>query len=334
VSEDQSFDIQPFLKALRVEAQSLIHACEKHESEPDLQKQVTRALQILRASLDQGGKIIVTGLGKSGKIAQKIAATFTSTGSLAIYLHPTEGLHGDVGVLQSQDCVLALSHTGNTDELLQLIPTIRRRGVRIIGIVGNRASRLASLCDATLDSSVEQEACPLNLAPTASTTTALAIGDALAVALMSWRGFAAEDFARSHPGGSLGKRLHLEVKDLMIPVSQVPTLPPSASMSDVIDASTRGKMGAVLICSGATHTLSGIITDGDIRRALSQQETFFRKRAEEIMTHSPITVSFQASAWDALRLMEDRPSQIGVLPVLDGPTVLGLIRLHDLVRTL
>ena len=277
--------------------------------------------------------MIITGVGKSGKIGQKIAATLSSTGSLALFLHPTEGLHGDLGVIRPQDSVLALSHTGNTDELLRLIPSIKKMGVPVVGLGGNPSSRLASECDAWIDAYVENEACPHNLAPTSSTTLALALGDAIALALMQVRGFDAQSFAQIHPGGALGKRLNLKVSDLMHQGDQVPILGPQAPMEEVVLVSTKKGLGAVLVVEQGK--LLGIITDGDLRRFLQYREKFFQFKAEQVMTPKPVTAQPEMMALAALQLMENRPSQISVLPVVDQDgNWKGLLRLHDLVRTL
>lgn len=323
---------QEFISVLRLEGSALL-ACAERVRDPEKAAQLQKAVGLLRGALDAGGKIVVTGVGKSGKVGQKIAATLSSTGSLALFLHPTEGLHGDLGVVRKGDVVLALSYTGNTDELARLLPSLKGFGIPVIGIGGNPRSRIAEQCDAWLDGHVEQEACPHNLAPTASTTLALAIGDALAVILMKLRDFNADAFARNHPGGSLGNRLHLTVREVMHAGVQLPRLAPQAGMDEVVALSTQHKLGAVLICEGAR--LVGIITDGDLRRALAHREKFFSLRAQEVMTVRPIVASPEMMAKEALDLMENRASQISVLPVVDARgDALGLVRLHDLVRTL
>jgi arabinose-5-phosphate isomerase len=295
-------------------------------------RNLVQAIELLQSSLSQGGKIVVTGVGKSGKVARKIAATLSSTGSLAIYLHPTEGLHGDLGIVSPKDAVLALSYTGNTEELARLLPSLVSLRVRIVALCGNGQSQLAQRSDVWIDASVAQEACPHNLAPTTSTTLALALGDAIAVALMQLRGFDAKAFAQNHPGGSLGKRLSLSVADLMHTGAQVPVVAPGAPMDEVIVLSTQKKLGAVLVAEGPK--LVGIITDGDVRRALTHRERFFSMKASEVMTRSPVSARPTLMAFEALELMENRPSQISVLPVVDerGNWV-GALRLHDLVRT-
>jgi arabinose-5-phosphate isomerase len=318
-------------RVLLLEGQAIL-ACAERLKDPGIAKSIQKAVQAMQTSLEQGGKIVVTGLGKSGKIGQKIAATLCSTGSLAVFLHPTEGLHGDLGVVRPQDSVLILSYTGNTEEVVRLLPSLKALGVTRIGLGGNSHSKLAMGCDAWVDASVEQEACPLNSAPTTSTTLALALGDAIAVALMQLRGFGAEDFAQNHPGGSLGKKLNFRVQDLMHQGDDVPCVTAQAGMEEVVVISTRKKLGAVLVVDG--KRLLGIITDGDIRRALQHREKFFDLKAEEVMTRNPTAALPEMMALAALRLMEDRPSQISILPVIDSNgNWKGLIRLHDLVRS-
>ena len=323
--------VPEIIRVLRLEGKAILD-CAERMKEKGPAAQLQKAIACFKRSLDQGGKIVVTGVGKSGKVGQKIAATLCSTGSLAVYLHPTEGLHGDIGVVCSNDSVLALSNTGNTDELLRLFPSLKRLGVSVIGIGGNPSSKLAVECDVWIDAQVETEACPHNLAPTTSTTLAQALGDALAVTLMQVRGFDAQSFAQNHPGGSLGKRLSLRVADLMHQGERVPVLGQQASMEEVIILSTQKQLGGVLVVDG--ERLLGIITDGDIRRSLRHREKFFQLKAGEVMTPHPVTAQPQMMAQEALQLMEDRPSQISVLPVVDeAGHWKGLIRLHDLVRT-
>jgi arabinose-5-phosphate isomerase len=231
------------------------------------------------------------------------------------------------------DVVLALSYSGNTEELLQLLPSLKVRGIRLIGIGGSRQSRLAEKCDYWIDASVKQEACPHGLAPTTSTTLALAIGDALAVALMKLRGIDAKTFAANHPGGTLGRRLTLHVRDLMHGAELTATATANATMDEIVMLSTQKPLGAVLIVDG--EKLLGLITDGDLRRALGAREKFFSMKASDVMTRSPTTVTEDTLASEALALMENRKSQISVLPVVDSHGHWkGLLRLHDLARSL
>lgn len=291
-----------------------------------------RAVHLLSTALDRGGKIVVTGVGKSGKIAGKIAATLSSTGAQAFFLHPTEGLHGDLGFVRPNDAILAISYTGNTEELLRILPAFQSLKAPLICITGNLKSRLAECADAVLDASVATEACPHNLAPTTSTTLALAMGDALAMALMKLRNFNAESFARNHPGGSLGRRLNLTVEHCMQKGEAVGLVTENSTMDQVVIIATQKRSGAVLVVREGK--LLGLITDGDIRKALSHQERFFHLRASEVMTENPITATPEMPARDAVALMENRSSQINVLPVVDREgNWIGLLRLHDLLQT-
>jgi arabinose-5-phosphate isomerase len=278
------------------------------------------------------GKVITMGVGKSGVIAEKIAQTMTSTGMVAISLHPSDAMHGSLGAIASGDVVIALSNSGETDELIAILPSLRSRGASIIAIVGNTDSTLSKHSDVFLDASVDQEACPLNLAPTASTTVALAIGDAIAMAVMEARGVTTEDFAANHPGGRLGKRLTVKVSDLM---HESPNVAPSDGWLDVVRAISKATLGAVNVVDNE-GSLTGIVTDGDLRRTIEKVEAdqLDRVTAETMMTRSPITVLPDALAYEALRLMEDRPRQISVLPVADeAGKCVGLLRLHDIVRS-
>ena len=314
---------------LRAEAEAIGKAASRLQAED-----IDQAIGILSGCK---GKIVLLGVGKSGIIAQKIAATMTSAGTAAIYLHPSDALHGGLGILSADDVVLMLSNSGETDELRQLVPFARRRGVPIVAIVGNVRATLALAADAVLDASVDEEACPLNLAPTASTTVALAIGDALAMTLMRAKGLTEDEFASNHPAGQLGKRLTLRVADLMHSGSQNPTIPADSSWMDIVSAITHFGLGAVNVVDKEGR-LAGIITDGDLRRSLQRISTaelaFANITCDELMTRNPIVSNPEMLAFDALRLMEDRPSQINVLPVIDGERLcVGLIRLHDIVRS-
>ena len=309
---------------LRIEANAIERASANLDSE-----NVVRAVDLLKQCV---GKVIVCGVGKSGVIGQKIAQTMTSTGTVAVFVNPSDALHGGLGVVAADDVVIALSNSGETEELLAILPTFRQRDVKIIAIVGNDVSTLARHADAMLDASVDKEACPLNLAPTASTTVALAIGDALAMALMEAKGLTAEDFAANHPAGKLGKRLTLKVRDLM---HDSPNISKCANWLDVVKAISNSGLGAVNVID-ETSRLLGIITDGDLRRTIGRTspDEFSSLTADVMMTASPISVSPEILAFDALRLMEDRPSQISVLPVVDpNGNCVGLLRLHDVVRS-
>jgi len=290
---------------------------------------VERAVEILSCC---DSKVIVLGIGKSGVIAQKIAQTLVSTGTIAVFVHPSDALHGGLGVVASGDVVIALSNSGETDEILTLLPAIKARGVRLLSIVGNLESTLARQSDVALDASVDYEACPLNLAPTTSTTVALAIGDALAMTLMQAKNLTAEDFASNHPAGQLGKRLTIKVKNLMHPS---PNVAPEASWLEVVREISRHALGAVNVVDGGKH-LIGIVTDGDLRRTIEKTEgvNLENINAEMMMTKNPIVATPEMLAFDALGLMENRPRQINVLPVVDENKIcVGLLRLHDIVRS-
>ena len=252
-----------------------------------------------------------------------------------MFLHPSDALHGGIGIVTPDDVLIALSNSGETDELIQMLPYLKQRQVPIIALVGNINSTLARRAEAVLDASVDQEACPLNLAPTTSTTVALAIGDALAMTLMQAKGLTSDDFALNHPGGQLGKRLTLRVADLMHGGTENPTIAPDAPWLEVVSAISRFGLGAVNVVDAEGH-LAGIVTDGDLRRSLQKIDyaNLSKIRSEELMTINPIIARPEMLAFDALRLMEDRPSQISVLPVVDGQSAcVGLIRLHDIVRS-
>lgn len=312
-------------RVLRTEAEALREAAERADATA-----YERAEQLVVAA---EGPIIVTGVGTSGNVARKLTGTFTSTGTRAVFLHPSDALHGQLGIVRSGDVVVAISNSGETEELLAALPYFSSRSVRLIVIVGTTDSSLGRAADVVLEARADLEACPLGLAPTSSTTVAMAVGDALAVGVMERRGVDAEAFARNHPSGRLGRRLLLSVRDLMQPASSVATVDPEATLLDVLAAITQGGSGAALVLEGGL--LAGLVTDGDIRRGIAAagEQPLASVTAKELMTTDPETVAPDARAYDALRLMEDRPSQISVLPVVEGATVHGLVRLHDLVRS-
>jgi arabinose-5-phosphate isomerase len=312
------------VQLLRLEASAIERAAVQLDREA-----VTHALELIANSK---GKIVVTGVGKSGIIAQKIAQTLTSTGTVSIFVHPSDAIHGGLGVITSGDVVIALSNSGETDELLAMMPPLKAREVKVISIVGNISSSLARQSDVVLEASVDREACPLNLAPTTSTTVALAIGDAIAMTLMESRGVTETDFAVNHPAGRLGKRLTLRVSDLM---HESPSVDLGTSWLEVVRSISKHALGAVTVVNEDGH-LAGIITDGDLRRTIerSADEGLDGLTAEQMMTAGPITTAGPTLAYDALQLMENRSSQISVLPVVDEDgRCAGLIRLHDIVRS-
>ncbi len=281
------------------------------------------------------GKVVILGVGKSGIIGQKIAATMTSTGTAALYLHPSDALHGGLGIVQPDDVVIVLSNSGETDEIVGMLPYLKNRQVAIVAIVGNLNSTLANRADAVLDATVDQEACPLNLAPTTSTTVALAIGDALAMTVMKVKGLTTDEFAVNHPAGRLGKRLTLRVSDLMHRNGENPIIATGSSWVEVVRAISKGGLGAVCVVDPRGR-LAGIITDGDLRRAIehTSQDSLAKLTCDDFMTSQPTVATPELLAFDALRLMEDRPSQISVLPVVDEDQMcVGLIRVHDIVRS-
>jgi arabinose-5-phosphate isomerase len=288
---------------------------------------VEKACELL---LNCKGKVVVTGVGKSAIIANKIADTMTSTGTVAVFVHSSDALHGSLGVISREDVVIALSNSGETDELLAILPSLKHRQVAIISIVGNLNSTLAKQSDVVLDSSVDQEACPLNLAPTTSTTVALSIGDALAMTISMQKNWTEEDFAANHPAGRLGKRLTIKVADLM---HESPNISTVANWLEVVKAISKYALGAVNVVD-ENGKLIGIVTDGDLRRAIENNQDFTNLNAEKMMTRNPIVTMPEMLAFDALQLMENRSSQIAVLPVVDdGGKCVGLLRLHDIVRS-
>ena len=278
------------------------------------------------------GRIVVTGMGKSGHIGNKIAATLASTGSPAFFVHPGEASHGDLGMITAQDVVIALSNSGETDEILTIVPLIKRLNVPLITFTGNPSSRLASEADVNLDISVEKEACPLGLAPTSSTTATLALGDALAISLLESRGFTADDFALSHPGGRLGKRLLLHVTDIMHTGDGIPTVTEQASLSEALEEMSRKGLGMTSIVDKDSK-LVGIFTDGDLRRLLDHGPVDIQTASvSECMIRNCTTVSANKLAAEALQLMDSL--RINALPVVDeSQKLIGTINMHDLLRS-
>jgi len=289
-----------------------------------------RFVRAVNMMLDVKGRVVVTGMGKSGHIGRKIAATLASTGTPAMFVHPAEASHGDLGMIKVVDVVLAISNSGESDELVAILPVLKRQGVPLIAMTGGLQSSLARHADVVLDSSVEKEACPLNLAPTASTTAQLALGDALAVALLDARGFKPEDFARSHPGGSLGRRLLTHVSDVMRSGEQVPRVAPEAGFSELMQEMSRKGLGASAVVDAAGHPL-GIFTDGDLRRLIEQGQDLRALRAGEVMHAQPRTIRQDALAVEAAEMMEQH--RITSILVVDVAGVLcGALNSNDLMR--
>ncbi|WP_240220034.1 KpsF/GutQ family sugar-phosphate isomerase [Rheinheimera hassiensis] len=279
---------------------------------------------------DSKGKTIVSGMGKSGHIGSKIAATLASTGTPAFFVHPGEASHGDLGMLSVEDVVIAISNSGETAEILTIIPVIKRLGIKLIAMTGNPASTLAKLADAHLCVKVEQEACPLGLAPTASTTATLAMGDALAVALLDARGFSADDFALSHPGGSLGRKLLLRLEDIMHRSEQVPVVPQTASIKDALLEISKKGLGMTAVVDEQGR-MAGIFTDGDLRRILDQRYDIHTNLIAEVMTRKCITANAQMLAAEALQIMQQKKIN-GLIVVDDTQVPIGAMNMHDLLR--
>jgi arabinose-5-phosphate isomerase len=277
------------------------------------------------------GRVVCTGMGKSGHIARKIAATLASTGTPAFYVHPGEAGHGDLGMITDDDIVLALSYSGETDEVLMLLPVLKRQGNALVAMTGRPDSTLATTADIHLDVGVPAEACPLDLAPTASTTAALALGDALAVALLEARGFTADDFARSHPAGSLGRRLLLHITDVMHAGDEVPRVHATATLSEALVEMSRKRLGMTAVVDDDGRLL-GLYTDGDLRRSLDDAAVDLRgTRIDAVMTRTPKSIGSDALAVEAARMMEDH--KINALVVVDGAQrVVGALNIHDLLR--
>lgn len=308
-------------KVLRTEAEAILALVDR------LDGGFTAALQLL---YECRGRVILTGMGKSGLICRKIAATLASTGTAAFFMHPAEAVHGDLGVLQADDVVVALSYSGETEELVRVLETIRRLGARVIALTGDPSSTLGQAADVTIDCRVAEEACPLNLVPTASTTAALALGDALAMVLLVRKGFREEDFASLHPGGKLGKRL-MRVEHLMHAGDELPLVSRTTPMRDVIYEMSRKGLGMTCVVE-ADGRLAGIITDGDLRRHMATLPDILGRSAGDVMTKEPTTIDRSMLAVQALSLMEQR--KITSLPVIDADRVVeGVVHLHDLWRT-
>jgi arabinose-5-phosphate isomerase len=310
-------------RVLRVEAQSLLDLAER------IDENFSRAVELLYHCK---GKVVLMGMGKSGLVGRKIASTFASTGTPSFFLHPAEGLNGDFGMLAKEDLIIAISYSGETRELLEVLPLIKRYGNRLITLTGNENSTLSKAGDVNLDIRVKEEACPLGLAPTSSTTATLALGDALAVALMGKKDFKKEDFAILHPGGVLGKRLLLKVEDLMHVGKAFPMVSEKTLMKDAIFEITSKRLGVTAVCNTEGH-LMGVITDGDLRRALEKFSDLFNREAFEVMTKNPKWIEKDALAAKAVQRMEEYSiTSLFVFKKAGDKVPVGIIHLHDLLK--
>jgi arabinose-5-phosphate isomerase len=308
-------------KVLRIEAAAILGLVDRINGDFE------RAVQLL---CDCRGRVIVTGMGKSGLICRKIAATFSSTGTSAWFLHPAEAIHGDLGAIREDDVVLALSHSGETDELIRLLESIRRIGARLIAMTGNPGSTLARAADVTLNCGIAKEACPMNLVPTASTTAALAMGDALAMTMLVRKGFREDQFASLHPGGKIGRRL-MRVEHLMHAGDAAPIVRTTTAMPDVFHEMSSKRLGMTCVIDGAGR-LVGVFTDGDLRRLMSRVSNVLTLTAGEVMTPNPITIGRDVLAVEALKIMETRKIT-AVVVVSPDHTIEGVVQLHDLWGT-
>ncbi len=307
-------------QVLQIEADGILRLIDRLDQRFD---------QMVEVILKATGRVIVSGIGKSGIIGRKITATLNSTGTRSIFMHPVEAMHGDLGMVGSDDVFLAMSYSGETDELNILLPSIRNIGCTVIAMTGNPASSLAKHSDIVIDVGVEKEACPLGLAPTASTTALLAMGDALAVVLINKKQFRMSDFKRFHPGGALGQRLSSQVRDIMFTGENIPLAATSASMQEAVEEMDRHGLGALIIVD-QHQKLAGILTDGDLRRLIAQKKPVFEQDLTAVMTPSPLHALSQSPAYDALNTMEQH--EITVLPIIDNDRrVLGILHLHDIL---
>lgn len=316
-----SIDLDLARKVLQTEAAAIVGLVER------IDDHFERAVRIL---LDCRGKVVVTGMGKSGIISHKIAATLASTGTPAIFLHPAEAFHGDLGVLQADDVIVALSYSGETEEIVRLLERIKRLGARLIALTGERSSTLGRAADVALDCRVSEEACPLNLVPTASTTAALALGDAMAMTLLVAKGFRQEDFANLHPGGKLGKRL-MRADELMHRGADLPVVTVSTPMAEVIHTISSKALGMTSVVDGS-GSLVGVITDGDLRRHMARGGDVLRQTAADVMTGRPITIAPDTLAAEILLILEKRKIT-SVIVADDRRAPVGVVHVHDLWRT-
>ncbi len=312
--------IEEAIKVLKMEAEGILKLAERIDDNfPKMVGLICRSK----------GRLILSGIGKSGLIGRKIVSTLNSTGTRSLFLHPSEAMHGDLGIVDRNDIFIALSNSGETEELNSLIPSIRKIGCTIIAFTGNKTSTLAKNSDIVIDVAVEREACPMGLAPTTSSTALLAMGDALAVALINKKHFKSSDFKKIHPGGILGQRLSSKVKDIMLTGASVPKVPEGTSMEDAVKEINRLELGVTLVVR-SNKTLAGIITDGDLRRLIADKKSIADLNVEDVMTKNPRTVALNSPAYDALNMMEKH--QITVLPIIDAKgKTRGILHLHDIL---
>ena len=307
-------------QVLQIEADGILNLIERLDQRFD---------QMVEVIMNASGRVIVSGIGKSGIIGRKISATLNSTGTRSLFLHPVEAMHGDLGMVVKDDVFLAMSYSGETDELNILMPSIRNVGCTVISMTGNTASTLAKHSDIVIDVGVKKEACPLGLAPTASTTALLAMGDALAVVLINKKHFKTSDFKRFHPGGALGQRLSRQVKDIMFTGEAIPSVTTAVSMQKAVEEMDRHGLGALIVVDG-DQKLAGILTDGDLRRMIAQKKPVLEQSLTAVMTPSPLHAFSQTPAFDALNIMEQH--EITVLPIVDERhRVSGILHLHDIL---
>ncbi len=312
--------IKEAIKVLKIEAEGILGLVDRIDDNfPKMVELICRSK----------GRLIISGIGKSGLVGRKIVATLNSTGTRSLFLHPAEAMHGDLGMVDSNDIFLALSNSGETDELNSLIPSIRKIGCTTIVFTGDKTSTLAKQSDIIIDVSVEREACPMGLAPTASSTALLAMGDALAVALLNKKHFKSSDFKKIHPGGILGQRLSSDVQDIMLTGTSIPQVPEGSTLEDAVIEINRLELGVTLIIR-SDKTLAGIITDGDLRRLIADKKSIVDLMVEDVMTKNPRTVTPNSPAYDALNMMEKH--QITVLPITNNKgKVQGILHLHDIL---
>jgi arabinose-5-phosphate isomerase len=317
---DSGTIIQKAIEVLKIEADGIINLVDRIDD---------NFFEMIEQICDSSGRLIIAGIGKSGIVGRKIVATLNSTGTRSLFLHPVEAMHGDLGQVSRDDIFMALSNSGETDEICILLPSIRRIGCKIIAFTGSRNSTLATQSDIVIDVGVEREACPLGLAPTASTTAMLAMGDALAVVLLDKKHFKSSDFRMIHPGGTLGQRLAGQVKDLMLTGPSLPLVSEGTGTQEAVKTIDRGKLGTTLV-TNSQNKLSGIITDGDIRRLVASGRAFLKLTVDEIMTKNPQSITEDSPTYDALNIMEQH--QITVLPVVNSrEEVIGILHLHDIL---